>query len=40
MIRQMKAVLYRSQDTVLQDAAGVTALVVMLFVGLCLPVGF
>jgi hypothetical protein len=33
----LKTIAARSQDTLVQDAAGVAALVVMLFVGLHLP---
>ncbi|MEH6390865.1 MAG: hypothetical protein V7763_04340 [Sulfitobacter sp.] len=33
----VKAIVKRSQDTLLQDAAGAAALVVMLVVGLHLP---
>lgn len=33
----LKSVLDRSSDTILQDAVGAVALVVMLFVGLSLP---
>ncbi|MFD3189112.1 hypothetical protein ACFMPD_02415 [Sedimentitalea sp. HM32M-2] len=37
MIRQIKTAINRSQDRLLQDAAGAGALVVMLLVGLYLP---
>ncbi len=37
MIRQMKSTLNRSQDTLLQDAMGAIALIVMLVVCLHLP---
>jgi hypothetical protein len=36
-IRQIKTIATRAQDTLLQDAIGMAALVVMLFVGLSLP---
>jgi len=37
MFKEIAAVLNRSSATLLQDAAGATALVVMLLVGLHLP---
>ncbi|SFU14387.1 hypothetical protein [Sedimentitalea nanhaiensis] len=37
MFSQIKTTLHRSQDTLLQDAAGASALIVMLLVGLHLP---
>ena len=37
MLTQIKSTLSRSQDTLLQDAIGAAALVVMLLVGLYLP---
>ncbi|MEM9639377.1 MAG: hypothetical protein AAGA94_17135 [Pseudomonadota bacterium] len=37
MLTQIKAIASRSQATLLQDAAGATALIVMLLVGLHLP---
>ncbi|WP_280178363.1 hypothetical protein [Pukyongiella litopenaei] len=37
MMTQIRTALRRSQDTLLQDAAGAAALVVMLVVGLHLP---
>ncbi len=37
MFSEIKSVLIRSQTTLLQDAAGAAALVVMLLVGLHLP---
>ncbi|SLN10216.1 hypothetical protein PSA7680_00007 [Pseudoruegeria aquimaris] len=37
MIQQVKAAYHRSSDTMLQDVAGVLALVVTLVVGLHLP---
>ena len=37
MIRQIKTVAARSADTLLQDAIGAAALMVMLVVGLHLP---
>jgi hypothetical protein len=37
MITQFKETLHRSRDTLLQDAVGAGALVVMLLVGLHLP---
>ena len=37
LYRTLKAIAARSQDTLLQDAAGAAALVVMLVVGLHLP---
>jgi len=40
MLTQIKTVLSRSQATLLQDAAGLVSLVVMLVVALHLPVGF
>ena len=40
MLTQIKTVFSRSQSTILQDAAGVVSLVVMLMVGLYLPMGF
>ena len=40
MLTQIKSVLSRSQSTILQDAAGVMSLVVILVVALHLPVGF
>jgi hypothetical protein len=38
MFIQIKTVLLRSQDTLVQDALGVAALAVMLVVGLHMPV--
>ncbi|WP_299889948.1 hypothetical protein [uncultured Ruegeria sp.] len=40
MLSQIKSVFSRSQSTILQDAAGVMSLVVILVVALHLPVGF
>ncbi len=40
MLAQIKTVFSRSQSTILQDAAGVASLAVMLMVALHLPVGF
>ena len=40
MLTQIKTAINRSQSTILQDAAGVVSLVVMLMVALHLPVGF
>lgn len=37
MLKTLKSIATRSQDTLLQDAAGAAALVVMLVVGLHLP---
>ncbi|WP_341365944.1 hypothetical protein [Yoonia sp. BS5-3] len=37
MAEEIKSVISRSRDTLLADALGVAALVVMLFVGLALP---
>ncbi len=37
MAQEIKSVIDRSRDTILADALGVAALVVMLFVGLALP---
>lgn len=37
MIAQIKTAIYRSRDTLIQDAAGAGALVVMLLVALHLP---
>jgi len=37
MLTQIKTALDRSRDTLLQDTVGVTALVIMLLVGLHLP---
>lgn len=37
MLTQIKTVIARSQDTLLQDIIGASALVVMLLVGLHLP---
>lgn len=37
---QIKAIAFRSQETLLQDTAGVAALIVMLVVGLHLPTFF
>lgn len=37
MLTQIKAILQRSQDTILQDAIGALALMVMLVAGLHLP---
>lgn len=37
-LRTLKSIAARSQDTLLQDAAGAAALVVILVVGLYLPV--
>jgi hypothetical protein len=39
MLTQIKTVFSRSQSTILQDAAGVMSLVVILVVALHLPVG-
>jgi hypothetical protein len=36
-LRQIKTIVVRSQDTLLQDAIGVAALMVILVVGLYLP---
>jgi hypothetical protein len=36
-IRQIKSIASRAQGTLLQDAIGMAALIVMLFVGLSLP---
>ena len=36
-LRTLKAIAHRSQDTLLQDAAGAAALMVILVVGLHLP---
>ena len=36
-LRQIKSIATRAQDTLLQDAIGMAALIVMLFVGLSLP---
>ncbi|WP_261391793.1 hypothetical protein [Ruegeria arenilitoris] len=40
MLTQIKSAFSRSQATLLQDAAGVASLVVMLMVALHVPVGF
>ncbi|WP_298383198.1 hypothetical protein [Ruegeria sp.] len=40
MLTQIKTAFSRSQATILQDAAGVASLVVMLVVALHLPLGF
>ncbi|MDZ7909441.1 MAG: hypothetical protein U5N10_15360 [Gemmobacter sp.] len=37
MLKDVKATLRRSSDTLIEDAIGTCALFVMLFVGLCLP---
>ena len=37
MMIQIKAILHRSQDTILQDAIGAVALMVILVAGLHLP---
>lgn len=37
MAEELKSVIVRSRDTLLSDALGVVALMVMLFVGLSLP---
>lgn len=37
MAKDIKTVIARSSDTIVADALGVTALIVMLFVGLSLP---
>ena len=37
MAEELKSVIVRSRDTLLSDALGVIALMVMLFVGLSLP---
>ena len=37
MTKQIKDVIVRSRDTILSDALGVVALMIMLFVGLSLP---
>lgn len=37
MAEEIKSVISRSRDTLLADALGVVALMVMLFVGLALP---
>ncbi len=37
MAQEIKSVIARSRDTILADAAGVVALMVMLIVGLALP---
>lgn len=37
MLKTLKSIATRSQDTLLQDAVGAAALVVMLVVGLHLP---
>jgi hypothetical protein len=37
MAQEIKSVFVRSRDTLLADALGVIALIVMLFVGLALP---
>lgn len=37
MFKTLKSIAIRSQDTLLQDAAGAAALIVMLVVGLHLP---
>ena len=40
MLTQIKTAFYRSQSTILQDAAGAVSLIVMLVVALHLPAGF
>ncbi|PUB12795.1 hypothetical protein [Yoonia sediminilitoris] len=37
MAQEIKTVFTRSRDTILADALGVAALMIMLFVGLALP---
>lgn len=37
MAQEIKSVIARSRDTLLADALGVAALMIMLFVGLALP---
>ena len=37
MAKEIKDVFVRSRDTILSDALGVVALMIMLFVGLSLP---
>lgn len=37
MAKELKEIIVRSRDTILADALGVVALMVMLFVGLSLP---
>ncbi|MFQ1700823.1 hypothetical protein ACJ5NV_09525 [Loktanella agnita] len=37
MAREIKSIIVRSRDTILMDALGVAALMVMLLVGLALP---
>jgi len=37
MAKEIKTVIIRSSDTIIADAIGATALLVMLFVGLSLP---
>jgi len=37
MAQEIKSVILRSRETLLADALGVAALIVMLFVGLALP---
>lgn len=37
MLKDVKATLHRSADTLIEDAIGTCALFVMLFAGLCLP---
>ncbi|PRY75019.1 hypothetical protein CLV80_11455 [Yoonia maritima] len=37
MAKEIKDVIVRSRDTIISDALGVVALMVMLFVGLSLP---
>ncbi len=37
MARELKLVIYRSRDTIVGDALGAVSLIVLLFVGLCLP---
>ena len=40
MLTQIKTAFYRSQSTILEDATGAVALVVILVVALHLPAGF
>ena len=37
MAQEIKSIINRSRDTIISDALGVVALMVMLFVGLALP---
>ncbi len=37
MAQEIKSIINRSRDTIIADALGVVALMVMLFVGLALP---